>query len=63
MGIFGKGRDSAPVGGVDLGGTKIATAVIGEGNEILGSARRPTPKQGGPADVVAAIAEAMSEAA
>lgn len=63
MGIFGKGRDSAPVGGVDLGGTKIATAVFGPNNEILGSARRPTPKEGGPADVVAAIAESMSEAA
>ena len=63
MSPFGRRRNSGTVGGVDLGGTKIATAVIGSGNEILGAARRPTPTEGGPEDVVSAIAGAMEEAA
>ena len=36
--------------------------VVDEGNEVLGDARRPTPQEGGPADVAAAMAEAMREA-
>ena len=50
-------------GGIDLGGTKIQTTVIGDGGTVLGQARRPTPTSGGPDDVAAAIAEAMREAA
>lgn len=63
MGIFGRERSSGVVGGIDLGGTKIAAAVIGSDNEIVGSARRPTPTRGGPERVTAEIAGAMREAA
>ena len=41
----------ASYGGIDLGGTKIQTAVVDEDRKVLGSARRPTPTSGGPADV------------
>jgi glucokinase len=50
-------------GGIDLGGTKIQAIVVDPDHHVLGQARRPTPQQGGPADVVAAIAEALDEAA
>ena len=50
-------------GGIDLGGTKIQTAVIDEGGEVVADARRPTPTKGGPKDVAEAMAEAMREAA
>jgi glucokinase len=50
-------------GGIDLGGTKIQTAVVDGSGKAIGEARRPTPTSGGPADVVAAMAEAMKEAA
>jgi glucokinase len=50
-------------GGVDLGGTKIQTVVVDDDQQVLGQARRPTPAEGGPADVVAAIDEALREAA
>jgi glucokinase len=63
MSIFGRQKGSGMVGGVDLGGTKIAAAVVGPGNEIAGSARRPTPTKGGPENVTAEIAAVMSEAA
>ncbi len=47
--------------GVDLGGTKIEAIVVDAGNQVLGSARRPTPTQGKPADVAGAIADAVRE--
>jgi glucokinase len=50
-------------GGVDLGGTKIQAAVVDADNRVVGDARRPTPTSGGPADVAAAIAEALRAAA
>ena len=50
-------------GGIDLGGTKIQVVVVDVEHNVLGQARRPTPTQGGPADVAAAMAEAMREAA
>jgi glucokinase len=50
-------------GGVDLGGTKIEAIVVDGDNQVLGQARRPTPTEGGPADVAEQIAEAMKEAA
>lgn len=50
-------------GGIDLGGTKIQTAVIDTAGEVKGEARQPTPTEGGPADVAAAMAAAMAEAA
>jgi glucokinase len=50
-------------GGIDLGGTKIQAIVADPHHHVLGQARRPTPQSGGPADVVAAVAEALEEAA
>jgi glucokinase len=50
-------------GGIDLGGTKIQTAVIDAAGTVKGEARRPTPTVGTPADVAKAMAEAMTEAA
>ena len=38
-------------GGIDLGGTKIEAVVVDARNNVLGSARRPTPTAGGPEDV------------
>lgn len=50
-------------GGIDLGGTKIQTVVVSARNKVLGEARRPTPTEGGPADVAAEMAAALREAA
>ncbi|MDX6623653.1 MAG: glucokinase [Solirubrobacterales bacterium] len=50
-------------GGIDLGGTKIQTAIVDAGGEVLGEARRPTPTEGGPAGVAEQMAEALREAA
>ena len=56
-------KPPAARGGVDLGGTKIETVVVDARNNVLGSARRPTPTTGGPDDVAAAITDAAREAA
>lgn len=50
-------------GGIDLGGTKIQTAIVDAGNEVVGEARHATPTEGGPEDVAAAMATALREAA
>lgn len=50
-------------GGIDLGGTKIQTVVVDDSGEVRGQARRPTPTEGGPTDVAAALETAMREAA
>lgn len=50
-------------GGIDLGGTKIQTAIVDEGGKVVGEARQPTPTSGGPQDVAKAMAEALREAA
>ena len=50
-------------GGIDLGGTKIQAIIVNANNQVLGQARRPTPQEGGPPDVVAAMIEALDEAA
>jgi glucokinase len=55
--------DGSLVGGIDLGGTKIAAAIIGRDHEILAYSKRPTPNRGGPADVVRAIVETVRTAA
>jgi glucokinase len=49
--------------GVDLGATKIQTVVVGPDHAVVGQARHPTPTEGGPPDVAAAIAAAVKEAA
>ena len=43
-------------GGIDLGGTKIQTAIVDGGGKVLGESRRPTPTSGGPQDVAEAMA-------
>jgi glucokinase len=50
-------------GGIDLGGTKIQTAIIDAEGAVKGEARHPTPTKGGPADVAAAMGKALVEAA
>lgn len=50
-------------GGIDLGGTKIQAVVVDELDAVIGKERMPTPTTGGPADVAAAMAEAMRAAA
>jgi glucokinase len=50
-------------GGIDLGGTKIQTAIVDSGGRVLGEARRPTPTSGGPQNVAEEMAAALREAA
>ncbi|MFL5898315.1 MAG: ROK family protein [Solirubrobacterales bacterium] len=50
-------------GGIDLGGTKIQAAIVDAGGKVAGEARHPTPTEGGPEDVAAAMAAALREAA
>jgi len=50
-------------GGIDLGGTKIEAIVVDERQRVLGQARHPTPTDGGPQAVAAAMAEVMQQAA
>jgi glucokinase len=50
-------------GGIDLGGTKVQTAIVDADGAVAGQARRPTPTSGGPADVVRALEEALRAAA
>jgi glucokinase len=50
-------------GGIDLGGTKIQTAIVDPSGEVLGQSRRPTPTSGGPQDVAGEMAAALREAA
>jgi glucokinase len=56
-------RTAALIGGIDLGGTKIAAAVLDADHKVVAYRRRPTPDKGGPADVVRAMAVTMQEAA
>ena len=50
-------------GGIDLGGTKMEAVVVDDASEVLGSARRETPRTGGPADVVRELVAVLGEAA
>ena len=50
-------------GGIDLGGTKIQAVIVDADHEVRGETRVPTPTSGGPADVAAAMAGALGEAA
>ncbi|MFN8141884.1 MAG: ROK family protein [Solirubrobacterales bacterium] len=56
-------RSAGLIGGIDLGGTKIAAAVLDADHKVIAYRRRPTPDRGGPADVVRAMAVTMQEAA
>ena len=50
-------------GGIDLGGTKIQAILVDERNEVIGEARHPTPRTGGPQAVADELAATLSEAA
>jgi glucokinase len=50
-------------GGIDLGGTKIQTAILGPRGRAYGEARRQTPTKGGPENVMREMAAALREAA
>ncbi|HEY0317158.1 MAG TPA: ROK family protein [Solirubrobacterales bacterium] len=50
-------------GGIDLGGTKIQTAIVDSEGEVRGEARRPTPTDGGPEHVAGEMAACLREAA
>ncbi len=50
-------------GGIDLGGTKIQTAIVDTAGKVRGESRRQTPTNGGPKDVAAEMAIALEEAA
>ena len=56
-------KQEALRGGIDLGGTKIQTAVLTKAGVVKGESRRPTPTEGGPEDVAEQMAQAMIEAA
>jgi glucokinase len=51
------------LGGIDLGGTKIQAVVVDHNHDVLGQARRPTPRDGGPEAVAADMVETLVEAA
>ncbi|MCD6014445.1 MAG: hypothetical protein K0R88_529 [Solirubrobacterales bacterium] len=55
--------DTAPRGGIDLGGTKVQAAIVTPNGEVIGDARRATPTSGGPEDVAREMAAALAEAA
>lgn len=50
-------------GGIDLGGTKIEAVVVDSRNNVLGSARHPTPTSGGPQSVARQLVAAITGAA
>ncbi|HEX2233784.1 MAG TPA: ROK family protein [Thermoleophilaceae bacterium] len=50
-------------GGIDIGGTKVQAVVVDSRSNVRGQARLPTPREGGPPDVVAAMVEALTQAA
>jgi glucokinase len=50
-------------GGIDLGGTKIEAVVVDARDNVLGSARHPTPTSGGPEAIAKELAAAIEEAA
>jgi glucokinase len=54
---------TGPLGGIDLGGTKIQAAVMDADHKVLGEAREPTPTNGGPPHVAKAMVKAMRAAA
>jgi glucokinase len=49
--------------GIDLGGTKIQAVVVDGAGKVLGETRLPTPRDGGPPGVAAAMGESVEQAA
>jgi len=55
-------REPEPVYvGVDVGGTKIQASLVSPSGMVLARHRAPTPRQGGPPEVLAAIQAGMEE--
>lgn len=50
-------------GGIDLGGTKIQAVIVDDDHKAIGSARRATPRSGGPADVAVEMEKTLRDAA
>src|SRR5918999_3575628 len=50
------------VGGLDLGGTKIQAVLLDGRRNVVAETRRSTPQEGGPDDIVDALAATMAEA-
>ncbi|MGD0900829.1 MAG: ROK family protein [Thermoguttaceae bacterium] len=48
--------------GVDIGGTKVQASVARESGEVIERNRRPTPRTGGPEQVLAVIETVMADA-
>jgi glucokinase len=61
--LSGMIRAMSVFGGIDLGGTKIQAVIADDEHNALGSARRPTPTSGGPADVAREMEIALRDAA
>jgi glucokinase len=53
---------TAPIVGVDLGGTKILVAVVGPDNAILGRSKRSTPAESGASAILAAMVDGIDQA-
>lgn len=49
-------------GGLDLGGTKIQAIVLDDRNAVVGQARTPTPRSGGPKAIIAELASVLRAA-
>src|SRR5438046_3707430 len=60
---IGPKQDKLPLGGIDLGGTKIQAVVVGADHSLLAQARHATPASGGPDAIVAEMVSALREAA
>ncbi|MGI8921618.1 MAG: ROK family protein [Solirubrobacteraceae bacterium] len=56
-------RPKGAYGGIDLGGSKIQAIVADEASKVLGKARQPTPQDGGPQAIAAAMVATMTAAA
>jgi glucokinase len=50
-------------GGIDLGGAKVQTVVVDAEQRPVGTARQPTPREGGPKAIAETMAAALAEAA
>ena len=46
---------------MDIGGTKVQASLVRESGEIIGRERRPTPRTGGPEQVLAVIEAVMDD--
>jgi len=50
------------VGGLDLGGTKIQAVLLDGHRSVVAQARHPTPRDGGPQNVIEELASTLAEA-